>query len=632
MSATHPRPVEVDTEADEAHHGLKNPTLRLVWDLLRWRPVLTLTNMFIWSIDGLIPIATGWIIKLYFDSLEGTTGAPVATVGFNRTTLLAAFVVFAAAKLAVFLGGHWTWFEQELTSCALLRRNMLERLVKGPGTRRLPSTSGETLDRFRGDVRGAVLYVEQVIFSTGSLLYAVVALSILVAVAPLATAVLMVPILFVIWLTAALTRRIKAYRRATRKASAAVASFIAESFDSVQAIKVAGAERSMIGHFWELNETRRQAAVKDAVFVEVLQSVHRNMVRIGIGIVLVMVGRGLREGSFSVGDFALFLAYMGPLTRSMGLVGRLLTQHRRTAVSSGRLRTIMAGAEDQLGAAGPLYLDGEFPEVVRPSIGAVDREVSASSNSDRKIEALESCRVRGLNYHHPETNAGVIDIDLDLRRGELVVITGRIGSGKTTLLRALLGLIERESGELFWNDQAIDDPAGFLVPPRCSYTPQVPRLFSDTLRHNVEFGPEVENARLGSVMRLAVMEPDVASLEDGVDTLIGPRGVKLSGGQNLRTAAARMFNTESELLVFDDLSSALDVETEAAMWQRLFASGERTCLAVSHRRPVLRRANEIIVLKEGRVEARGTVDELLEHSDEFRKLWNLETTTTEGGR
>ena len=255
------------------------------------------------------------------------------------------------------------------------------------------------------------------------------------------------------------------------------------------------------------------------------------------------------------------LAYVNGATSAPRWLGRLLARKRTADVALMRITTLLDDAPDEA-------ITARAPVAPRPI---------AATGPFRSLE------VRGLTSLHPSSGHGVRDIDFTLRRGQVTIVTGRVGSGKSTLLKAVVGLLPMQDGDVIWNGEPVDDPATFMTPPRCAYTAQTPRLFTESLRDNILMGLDAATTRIDDAVHLAVLEADVERLGSGMETLVGTRGVTLSGGQVQRAAAARMFARAPELLVFDDASSALDVRTEHTFWERLFHAGEHTCLAVSHR-------------------------------------------------
>ena len=382
------------------------------WRLIRFSPLLYGLS-FIFSLAYYsLPLLIGLIIREFFNTLTGET-----PVGFDLWTLV---ILFLGTQLTIQIceqsyAATYAYFEGKLQT--LIRRNLFKSLLKDADIHSVQNP-GEIINRFDDDTQGAVAPITIVIELSGHALSALIALVVLLRVNAFITLFAFLPMIAIVALTNGLGQRIQTYRRINREATGRVTGFLGELFGAAQAIKVATTEANAVHHFDGLSEAKRKAVVKENLFNQLLASMNSTTINLAMGVILILAGEMMRDGVFTVGDFALFVNYIALGQVSVlgfaNWLGRLLAAFKQADVSLKRLYELTAdNTQEKLLRLGPVYLRGSFPNV--PFI---------VKNRSHRLNRLE---VEGLTYHYPDTGRGIENINLSLEAGTVTVITGRVG-------------------------------------------------------------------------------------------------------------------------------------------------------------------------------------------------------------
>ncbi|GCE13959.1 ATP-binding cassette domain-containing protein [Tengunoibacter tsumagoiensis] len=578
-------------------------TYQLLGGLIRYRLFYQLRSIAIGLILDAAILASG----LWMQDLFNTLSARQPHFDGHLWWLL--LLIISASLLQ--MGGQFIGFDNTLKTHypvrGLMMRNVLARLFQLPAASALAVSPGEAMNTLRDDTE--VVAYGPGIGLLGQVVMVVIAVVILIRLNALLTLLVLASLVLIVLIAQRWQKKIATYREANRNATGYVTGMISEILSAVQAIQVAQAEKTVMEHFRTINAQRLHTQLRDRLLNDTVDAILGNIAGLGTGLILFLAAIFAYSNHLQVGDITLFIAYIGFITNFLLNIGGTLTNYTRTTISFRRLLTLMQGGKTLVE---PHSLSEKHLEV--------RQQVQA--------EPLQTLRVTNLTYRYPESGRGIEGISFQIQQGTVTALVGRVGAGKTTLVRSLLGLLPHTEGEIYWNETLIEQPDEFFVPPQAGYTPQVPHLFSSTLQENLSVGRLTDEELLQKAAYLAVFEKDVAGFPDGMQTEIGTNGMKLSGGQVQRTAAARMLLGQAQVLVMDDLSSALDGRTEQLLWERLLheQKGTQTYLVISHRRAILEQADQILLLEDGRISDQGTLNDLLKRSATMRSLFRQQSS------
>ncbi|MGV9804313.1 ATP-binding cassette domain-containing protein [Micromonospora chersina] len=365
----------------------------------------------------------------------------------------------------------------------------------------------------------------------------------------------------------------------TVKARAAFATALVSSLSAARTVKLAGATRPVLHHLATLDTVRSDRQRREIA----MQVWARSTPSIASGLLPIGAWALYLAGGLSAGATLVAVSTLGA-ARWFAWTTASLVSHYPSARVWTRRTVAMTG-------------EATYSATV-PGLDLAAGTAPAPEPPPR--HPLRRLELTGFGALHSDGTLAVRDVDLTVERGQLVLVVGPVGAGKSSLLRALAGIVHH-TGSLRWNGEPVTEPELFLRPNQVGYVGQLPRVLSGTVADNIALGHQVDAA---GAVSTAQLDHDLAAAGGGLGLLIGHKGTRLSGGQLQRLALARALAPRTELLVADDVSSALDVTTELALWAALREHGV-TVVGSTAKRAALVRADHVVVLVDGTVTAQG---------------------------
>ena len=513
----------------------------------------------------------GAILPLLWANVVDGVGSPL----YPAIGIAAGLVV---AIPALYYTGAWfpEWWVRQMLRISL-------RLVHGQiGPRRVSKHTPAEVVAQGGDTERVVMLADNLIDNMSSLLLIAV---MTVAAQSIVPGLFFLGTMVISGLAATLfgPRLEKAARR-TVAARAAFATALVSSLSAARTVKLAGATGPVLDHLAGLDEVRSDRQRRE-IAIQVWARSTPSIV----------------SGLLPIAAWALYLG--GHLTSAATLIAVATLGAARwfawtTASLVSQLPSARVWTRRTVAMSGISEYTADVPGVDL-SAGTAPAPPTAPRNP------LDRLELRHFSAVHENGTVGAQDVDIEVERGQLVLVVGPVGAGKSSLLRALAGIVHH-TGELRWNGHLVDEPELFLRPNQVGYVAQLPRVLSGTVADNIQLGHELDAA---DAVSTAQLEHDLTASGGGLQLLIGHKGTRLSGGQLQRLALARALAPRTELLIADDVSSALDVTTELELWRALREHGV-TVVGSTSKRAALTQADRVVVLIGGKVEDQGTWPEL----------------------